>query len=296
MSACEGEERAMVHSVRTPRRRALTPRAMLSRTLSYLFLVTFSLIIAYPIFWMFIQSLKATSEMYNNVWGMPKGFRWINYQNAWEMADIGRYIFNSFLVSISTVLMILVVASLAAYAFSKMEFWGNRAVYYVFVLSLMLPVPIIPLYSVVSKLKLMNTYFALILPYAAGGLPMSIFLLRPFFDSIPGEIEDAARIDGCTSLRTFIQIVLPLSRPGLATIVIFQFMNAWNEYFQALIFIRKNALRTIPIGLQGFFQEHSTDWPELFAALSMVTIPVIVIYVLMQKQFIAGLTAGAIKV
>lgn len=287
-------ERA-VQDVKT-RKRSLTPKVLILRIITYVFLITFSLIIAYPIFWMFTQAFKTTPEMYNNVWGMPKSLQWINFQNAWELADIGLYTFNSFLVSISTVLLILIVASLAAYAFSKMRFAGSKVVYYVFVMSLMLPVPIIPLYSVVSGLKIMNTYFALILPYAAGGLPMSIFLLKPFFDSIPGEIEDAARIDGCSSLRTFFQIVLPLSRPGLATIVIFQFMNAWNEYFQALIFIRNKALRTIPVGLQGFFQEHSTDWPELFAALSMVTIPIIVIYVLMQKQFIEGLTAGAIKV
>lgn len=128
-----------------------------------------------------------------------------------------------------------------------------------------------------------------------GGLPLSIFLLRAFFQSMPGEVEDAARIDGCSNFQTFLRVVLPVSTPGLATVTILQFMNAWNEFFLALIFIRRPELRTIPLGLQAFFFEFQVEWQYLFAALSMATVPVIVVYVLMQRQFIAGLTSGAVK-
>jgi ABC-type glycerol-3-phosphate transport system permease component len=153
----------------------------------------------------------------------------------------------------------------------------------------------VPLFQTMRALGLLNTYLALILPYAAGGLPLSIFLLRAFFESVPREIEEAARIDGCSELAAFWRVVLPISGPGLATVTILQFLGAWNEFILALIFIRNQSLRTIPLGLQAFFFEYSVEWGYLFAALSMATVPVIVVYVLMQRQFIRGLTAGAVK-
>lgn len=263
--------------------------------ISHLFLTVFSLIIVYPLFWMIMQSFKKTSEMYTNSWGLPKHLNFDNYGLAWSRSNIGQYFTNSVFVTFVTVLSILVVASLASYAFSKFTFPGNRLIFYIFVMSLMLPVPIIPLYSVVSRLGIINTFLALILPYVAGGLPMSIFLLKPFFDSIPREIEESAKMDGCSSIMIFIRIITPLSKPGLATVTIFQFMGAWNEFMLALIFIRNPKLKTIPVGLQAFFSENSTKWAELFAALCIATIPIIIVYAIMQKQFIEGLTAGAIK-
>jgi raffinose/stachyose/melibiose transport system permease protein len=246
---------------------------------------------------MILQSLKSTYEMYANVWGLPGQVMAGNYVEAWTAGRVGLYILNSVIVSISTVAVVLAASSLAAYAFSKFRFRGNRILFYLFVLTLIVPQQnaIIPLYAVVAGLHLMDTYLALILPYAAGGLPFSIFLLRAFFDSVPREIEDAARVDGCSNFATFWRIVVPISVPGLATITIFQFLGAWNEFFLALIFIRSAALRTIPLGLQAFFYEYSVNWGPLFAALAIVTIPVVVVYILMQRQFIQGLTAGAVK-
>ena len=255
-----------------------------------------TVVVGYPVLWMLLQSFKSKFELYSNVWGLPQQLFVNNYVQAWRIARMGTYIFNSLIVSISTVAVVLVVASLAGYAFAKFRFRGREVLFYTFVFTLIVPVQvtIIPLYAVVSGLGLSNTYLALILPYAAAGLPLSIFLLRAFFQSVPREIEEAARIDGCTEFAAFTRVVLPISGPGLATVTILQFLGAWNEFLLALIFIRNPALRTIPLGLQAFFFEYAVEWGYLFAALAMATVPVIVVYVVMQRQFIKGLTAGAV--
>jgi len=255
-----------------------------------------TLVVGYPVLWMVLQSFKTKFELYSNVWGLPQQLFLDNYVQAWRIARMGTYILNSLIVSVSTVAIVLVVASLAGYAFARLRFRGRELLFYTFVFTLIVPVQvtIIPLYAVVSGLGLSNTYLALILPYAAAGLPLSIFLLRAFFQSVPREIEEAARIDGCTEFAAFTRVVLPISGPGLATVTILQFLGAWNEFLLALIFIRNPSLRTIPLGLQAFFFEYSVEWGYLFAALTMATVPVIVVYVLMQRQFIKGLTAGAV--
>jgi raffinose/stachyose/melibiose transport system permease protein len=275
----------------------LRPGRLLVEVVRYGVVLFGTVVVGYPVLWMLLQSLKTKFEMYANVWGLPQQLYWENYVQAWRIARMGTYIFNSLIVSLGTVAVVLVTASLAGYAFGKLRFAGSRALFYTFVFTLIVPhqVTIIPLYAVVSGLGLSNTYLALILPYAAGGLPLSIFLLRAFFESVPREIEEAARIDGCSELAAFWRVVLPISGPGLATVTILQFLGAWNEFILALIFIRNPALRTIPLGLQAFFFEYAVEWGYLFAALSMATVPVIVVYVLMQRQFIKGLTAGAVK-
>ena len=276
---------------------ALRPGRWLGEAVRYAVVGLATVVVGYPVFWMLQQSFKTKFELYANVWGLPQQLFLDNYVQAWRIARMGTYIFNSVVVSVATVVVVLVLASLAGYAFARMRFAGRQVLFYAFVFTLIVPlqVTIIPLYAVVSGLGLTNTYFALILPYAAGGLPLSIFLLRAFFESVPREIEEAARIDGCSELAAFWRVVLPISGPGLATVTILQFLAAWNEFLLALIFIRNPALRTIPLGLQAFFFEYSVEWGYLFAALSMATVPVIIVYVLMQRHFITGLTAGAVK-
>lgn len=276
---------------------ALRPGRWLGEAVRYAVVGFATVVVGYPVFWMLQQSFKTKFELYANVWGLPQQLFVDNYVQAWRIARMGTYIFNSVIVSVGTVVVVLVLASLAGYAFARMRFAGRQVLFYAFVFTLIVPlqVTIIPLYAVVSGLGLTNTYFALILPYAAGGLPLSIFLLRAFFESVPREIEEAARIDGCSELAAFWRVVLPISGPGLATVTILQFLAAWNEFLLALIFIRNPALRTIPLGLQAFFFEYSVEWGYLFAALSMATVPVIIVYVLMQRHFITGLTAGAVK-
>lgn len=268
---------------------------VLAGTSRYGLLLGCATIIGYPVLWMVLQSFKSAAEMYANIWGMPQVILLENYARAVEMGMV-RYIVNSTVVASGTVLCILVGASLAAYAFSKFAFVGNRALFFLFIFTLVVPMQamIIPLYAVLVSLRLTNTYLALILPYAAAGLPVSIFLLRTFFDTIPRELEEAARIDGCSDFGAFWRVVLPISGPGLAAVAILQFVNAWNELVLALVAIRNPALRTIPLGLQIFVADQ-VEWGPVFASLSMATLPVIVVYVMMQRHFIRGLTAGAIK-
>lgn len=272
-----------------------SPSYLLVEVLRYGILIVCTTIIGYPVLWMVLQSFKSTSEMYVNLWGLPNAVLLENYTRAVQMG-MTRYILNSTVVAVGTVICILVGASLAAYAFSKFAFVGSRSLFLMFIFTLIVPMQamIIPLYAVLVSLHLTNTYLVLILPYAASGLPISIFLLRAFFDTIPHELEEAAKIDGCSDFGAFWRVVLPISGPGLAAVAILQFVNAWNELVLALVAIRNPNLRTIPLGLQIFISDQ-VEWGPVFASLSMATIPVIIIYVLMQRHFIRGLTAGAIK-
>jgi raffinose/stachyose/melibiose transport system permease protein len=271
--------------------------AGLGKLLAYLLIVVFSLVVAYPLIAVLFDSFKTSVQFFNNPWSLPTSLDWSNYQYAWSVAHIPRFMLNSAIVSGATIVLTLTLSSMAAYAFSSFRFAGNRPLFVMFILLLIVPAPvsIIPLYVIVTRLHLINTYFALILPYTSGSLPLSIFILRAFFDSIPRDLTDAARIDGCSHARAFISVILPISKPGLATVTILTFLGAWNEFFLALIFIHDPNFMTLPLGLQSFFYQYFTEWPYVFAALCMANIPVIIVYVLMQRQFISGLTAGALK-
>ncbi len=272
-------------------------RAMVGKAVIYVVMAVFSAVVVFPLVVMVFGSFKTQFEFYANPWGLPSTFNWDNYIYAWKQAQIPRFIVNSVIVAAGTVGLTLVLASCAAYGFSTFTFRGGRALFLMFVLLLIVPVPvgIIPLYVIVVRLHLVDSYFALILPYTSGSLPLSIFILRAFFQSIPQELTDAARMDGCTQFTAFLRIILPISRPGLATVIILTFLNSWNEFFLALIFIHNPDLMTLPLGLQAFFFQYSVQWNYLFAALTMSIVPVIVVYLAMQRQFIAGLTAGAVR-
>ena len=279
--------------------RSLGTRAArrVANALSYLILTLFSVVVGYPVVAMVLNSFKGTYEIYSNPWGLPAHLMWSNYQYAWNEAQIPSFMVNSLIVSIASVIFTVVLAAFAAYSFATFEFRFSRPLFLLFALLLIVPVPvgIIPLYILESRLHLMDTYWALILPYTAGGLPLSIFILRAFFQSIPHELSDAATIDGCSQMQAFLLVIIPVSTPALATVTLFQFISSWNEFFLALIFIHKSSLMTLPLGLQSFFYNYSVQWGYLFAALSTALVPVIAVYLLMQRQFISGLTSGALK-
>ena len=270
-------------------------RRRLSLGLVYLITWFFCVVIGYPVLWMVFQSLKTRQEMYQNIWGLPQSWEFANYIEAWNLSNIGIYIWNSLFVAVAAVILVVVVCSLASYAFAYLSFRGRLLLFFIFVMSLMLPLPIIPLYAVVSNLGLVNTRLGLILPYAGQSMPLAIFLLTTFYQGIGSEITDAARVDGCSEFGIYSRIIMPIAKPGLATVVIFAFMNAWNEFFLALVIARRRSVRTIPVGLEAFFSEYTVNWSALFAALSIAIVPVVIVYVLMQRQFIKALTAGAVK-
>ena len=288
-----------MHSPITAPRKKLGTRAAqrLADGLTYIVLIFFAVVVGYPVVAMVLNSFKGTYEMYSNPWGLPAQLLWSNYAYALNEAQIPSFMVNSLIVSTVSVAFTVVLASLAAYSFATFTFRGSRPLFLLFALLLIVPVPvgIIPLYIIVSRLHLMDTYWALILPYTAGGLPLSVFILRAYFQSIPQELSDAARIDGCSQVQAFLWVIIPVSTPALATVTIFQFLNCWNEFFLALIFIHKTSMMTLPLGLQSFFYNYSVQWGYLFAALSMGLVPVIVVYLIMQRQLINGLTSGALK-
>lgn len=258
----------------------------------------YAAVVVYPLLIMLASSLKTTAEIFENPLGLiPVSVRWSNYVDAWNQANFGTYFRNSIFVGVVSVLLILFLGSMAAYVLSRFSFPGDRLVYLLFLAGFMIPVrlAIVPLFIMMRDFHLLDTLWSLILVYVASGMPFTIFLLVNFFRHVPRDLEDAAILDGAGPFQVYYQIMLPLLRPALATVGLFHFLNVWNDFFFPLIFIRSEELRTIPLGISTFFGQYTNDWSLLFAALSISIVPVIVIYLLASKQFIAGLTAGAIK-
>jgi raffinose/stachyose/melibiose transport system permease protein len=261
-----------------------------------LFLLIFTAIVVYPVVWMFISSFKTQSELMLNVWGLPSSPAWSNYADAWKTAGMGRALFNSIFISLSTVVLVIALASTAGYALARFRFRFSLAIFLVFILTMQAPVPVIPLYVVLVRLHMTDSYLGYILPVTSAGLPLAIFIFRAFFLTVPKDLEEAALLDGDSRLGAFVRVILPITLPAIATVAILQFLAAWNEYFLALILIRSPELRTVPLAIQVFFFEWGrAEWGQIFAALSMATVPMIIVYVFMQRRFIQGLTAGAVK-
>ncbi len=269
---------------------------ILAKLPSHLILTLFTLIIVYPVVWMIFASFKTATEIAANPWGLPQVFTWENYSRAWEAAQLGNALFNSVFVSLLVVLLVVSLSAFAGYALAQFRFRFSLFIFLLFVLTMQAPVPIIPLYVMLVKLHLTDSYIGLTLPLVAGGLPLAIFVFRAFFLSVPRELQEAAVVDGCTPLGAFLRVVLPISGPAVATISILQFLGAWNEYFLALILIRTPELRTLPLAVQVFFYDFGrTEWGPTFAALTVGSLPMIIVYIIMQRQFIQGLTSGAVK-
>jgi raffinose/stachyose/melibiose transport system permease protein len=268
----------------------------LTAATSHLLLLFFTLVVVYPVAWMVFASLKDQGELLSNVWGLPRSLAWQNYSTAWKTAGLGQALFNSVVVSLSTVVLVIAVASPAGYALARFRFRFSTAIFLLFILTMQAPVPVIPLYVLLVKLHMTDSRLGYIMPLVAGGLPLAIFIFRAFFTTIPRDLEEAAIVDGSTRFGAFLRIVMPISVPAVATVAILQFLAAWNEYYLALILLRSPALRTVPLAIQVFFFDWGrTQWGPVFAALSVGSVPMIVLYALLQRRFIQGLTAGAIK-
>jgi multiple sugar transport system permease protein len=269
----------------------------------HLILIIGALAMVMPYVWMITTSLKSQSQMltYPPQW-IPTEFVWQNYARAWQAAPFAKYFFNSIVVALAVTLGDLITGALAAYAFARIKFPGRDAFFALYLASMMIPhqMTIIPSYLVLSKFGEMNkafgldTYFALIAPFLASAF--GVFLLRQSFLQIPNELEDAATLDGCGRLGFLWRIVVPLSRPGLATLALFAFMGNWNGYLWPLIVTNSNEMRTVQIGLRYFVgQEGASQWGLLMAAAVFVSLPVVILYLIVQKQFVQGIAATGIK-
>lgn len=253
-------------------------------------------IIAVPLLWMAVSSFKTTNEIFNNIWGLPEQWQFQNYVQAWN-SGISRYFVNSVFTTVCTVLLTLLVCALYAYSIAVYDFKGKRA-FFLLALAGMLFSPIvsiITLYQEVQTLHLYNTLWALILIYAAYQMAMSFLVIHNFFADIDKAYLDAARIDGCTDGRALWNIYIPMSRPVFLTSAVLTGFYAWNEFTFALVFVKKDALKTIPVGLLAFQGEMHAEWAVLLAGLTISAIPIILFYIFCQKYFIAGLSSGGVK-
>ena len=251
----------------------------------------------YPLLWVLFGSLKTQPEMMNNIWGAPRALEFGNYAEAWRIAGMGQRILNSVHVTALSLVILILVATPCAYAVARLRFRGKGLVLAVIVGAMLVPPQVlaIPLFVVSREVGVINSLTGISLVYATAMLPLSVFILRSFFLTLPSELEDAARVDGAGRLAILVRVMLPLARPGIALVTIFAFIEIWNDFFLAFLLLRREEVQTIPLGLVNFFQQYDSLWNLYFAALMMTTLPVIVVFVLMQRQFIAGITAGATK-
>ncbi|MFJ7698135.1 carbohydrate ABC transporter permease [Lysinibacillus fusiformis] len=267
------------------------------RPFYYLVVFTVATISLYPILLMILSSFKKSVDIYKDPLGLPSSFSLDTYRTLLSKIPFTTYFMNSLFVSIVSVVLIVVVCSLASFYIARFKFSWNHALFFIFLLGMMIPIKlgIVPLFILMRDLGLINSLWSLILMNTATGIPLSILILTGFFKTMPSELEEAARMDGAGNLRVLWYVVLPLMRPALGTVVIINFIAAWNDFFFPLIFITEKMKRTIPVGMMSLFGEHSADWGSLFAGLTLASLPMILLFFIASKQFMEGLTAGAIK-
>jgi raffinose/stachyose/melibiose transport system permease protein len=259
----------------------------------YAFLTVYSVANLFPLLWVLLSSLKSTNEIYETVLALPREWRFYNYAEAWEHARIGRYFLNSALVAVPTLVIVLLFGSMAAYALVRLI--PSVALYNYFVLGLVVPVHVIliPTFIIIRQMGLLNSPLALILVYSASNLPLAVFILVGFIRSIPAALEEAATIDGAGVWTIYTQVILPLSRPGLAVIATLTFLSCWNEYLVALVMMSASEFKTLPQGIASLRGAQTIDYGLQTAGLVISILPVLIVYIIFQEQFIKGATAGS---
>ncbi len=272
----------------------------------HIFLLAIAITCLFPLFWMLRSALMTNATVFTDKSLIPSEIYFDNFIKAWTEGQFGMYSLNSVIYTFCVVAGIVLIASLAAYAFSRLHFPGKNFFFYMFVAAMMIPLPgsFVPLTVLMTKLGFINSPYTYvrqlgyILCMINVGLSLSILLLKTFFDKMPPDLEDAARIDGCTKLGIWRHVALPLARPAIAVIVIFNALNVWNEYILAMLLLNdipnKPTIMPLQRGLMVFQGAHSVDYPLLMAGLSIAAIPIIIVYLLMQKHIIKGLLSGAV--
>lgn len=269
------------------------------KTVLYLPLLVWAIPTAIGFYFIVITSLKSNQEIFQGVWSLPQSLTLENYFRAWNTAHVGRYFFNSLLVTVSSVILTAIAAALAAYVLARFTFFGNRLIYILFLAGLMIPIhlSLVPLYEVAVKLHLSNSLPGLVIFSSVFCLPFSIFVLTGFFRSLPSELADAALVDGCGEFNLFWRIMLPLGSPGVITVSIFNALYVWNDYLLPLILIVSSDRRTLPLGVMGLSGAagSSMDWAALYAGLVLLIAPSLLSYFLLQRRIEGSITLGAFK-
>ncbi len=269
----------------------------LIKLLKVLFLLWTALICVGPFLWVIMSSFKTNKQILDSAFSLPTAFTFRSYMKALSKVPIFKFFGNSLLISVvNTVLSVFVIA-MASYALARFNFRGKQAFTTLLSSSLLIPISalLMPLYIILVRIGLIDTKLGLILVYSALGLPTTLFILRGAFLGIPREIDESAAIDGASPMRTFFQIILPISKSGLATAATLHFIDSWNEFMFALVLTKSEVNRTLPLSLNYFTSQFSFDYPAMFAAITMAVLPSIAVYIALQEQITSSLVEGAVK-
>ncbi len=252
-----------------------------------------------PLLWTLMTSFKTTSEIFASPFTLPASVQWQNYSDAWTTAGIGNYFFNTVIVVGSSLVIVMLLGSMCAYVLARFEFWGRRLIYYAMLAGLTIPIflAIVPLFFVLKGFGIVNTLPGLVVSYVAFALPFTVFFMYSFFRTLPYEISEAAAIDGAGEWTTFFSIMLPMARPGLATVAIFNFLGLWNQFLIPVAINTNTKNYVLSQGLAAFASQagYAVNFGALFAAVVITVVPVLIVYVIFQRQLQGSVSAGTMK-
>ncbi|WP_036696415.1 carbohydrate ABC transporter permease [Paenibacillus taiwanensis] len=268
-------------------------------SINHIILLAYMLVILYPFLFVIFSSLKADNvTIASNPFGFPTEFYWDNYVNAWVNAKISTYFWNSLYIALLCAVVSIFIGAMASFAITRMRY-AKLSLFFFGLITVGMLIPnnslMLPIYLLIRKMGILNTHMALIVPYIANAIPFTVIILAAFMRSLPGEIEEAAVVDGLRAPGIFARVVLPLTVPALVTVFIINFLGNWNEYLLANYFLSEDALRTLPVGMVGFRDAYQTNYAQMSAGIVFSVVPVMVIYAVLQEQIIEGLTAGGVK-
>ena len=265
-------------------------RFRLANIVLYGFVSIWSLFVLLPVLWMLFASFKTRREIFTDPLGLPDTINFDSYVRAWNVG-LGTFIFNSALVTTLSVVLIVIVAGMAAYVLARSDNKWLQLIYLLIVAGFAVPTTavLVPLFQMVSAAGFLNNHLAIVLPYAAYGIPFTTILFYAFFLDFPRELEEAARLDGCSQLQIFFRVIIPLSGPAVASAAIFQAVFIWNEFLLALLMLTSPHLKTLPVGILQLQGEFTSDWPAVMAGLAIATLPILLLFILLQKYFVRSL-------
>lgn len=272
--------------------------SFMTASLKYITLIVVGLIVVSPILTAVLGSLRTTGEFQTTPFGLPQnGIQWQNYQGILESPSFWTSLRNSLIITAGVTILNVTLGSMLAFVFSRVDFRGRGILFNILSIGLLFPlvIAILPIFIQVRQLGLINSLFGVILPLVAFGLPGSVVILRGFFISIPGELEDAAYIDGCTTFGFFRHILLPLARPALTAVAVLQVIGSWNEYFLPLLVLNDQTLWPLPLGISQFQGQYGTDWARVMAYVTLLIVPAVIFYLFAEKYIVTGLTGGELK-
>lgn len=272
---------------------------ILTRSGVNLSMIFWATIVILPMIWLVYSSFKTDQEIFFSPWALPQELQFDNFVRAWVTVHVGQYFFNSIIVVIPGVALTLGLSAMASYILARFKFPGNRFLFYLFLTGMLFPIflALVPLFFLAKDLGILNTYHGLIIVYTAYSLPFTIFFLTGFFKTLPSELHEAALIDGANEYQVFFRVMLPLAQPGLITMGIFNFLGMWNQFILPLVLMTDRDKYVLPQGLSFMLhqQYYQNDWSALFAAVTIIMIPTLIVYAVFQKRIQKGMTVGALK-